>query len=101
MKKTEVTPENFDPNNMDHVMTVLKECVTHYKDVINKYKDDFKEEKDKSRKEKIEEYKIRKLKATTNKTKYIIEFTLTKKNGTWMLDKVSNETLMKIHGLSE
>ena len=40
MKKTEVTPENFDPNNMDHVMTVLKECVTHYKDVINKYKDE-------------------------------------------------------------
>ena len=39
---------------------------------INKYKDDFKEEKDKSRKEKIEEYKIKKLKATTNKTKYII-----------------------------
>ena len=68
---------------------------------INKYKDDFKEEKDKSRKEKIEEYKIKKLKATTNKTKYIIEFALTKKNGTWMLDKVSNETLMKIHGLSE
>ena len=68
---------------------------------INKYKDDFKEEKDKSRKEKIEEYKIKNLKATTNKTKYIIEFALTKKNGTWMLDKVSNETLMKIHGLSE
>ena len=40
MAKTEITPENFDPNNMDHVMTVLKECVTHYKDVINKYKDE-------------------------------------------------------------
>ena len=68
---------------------------------INKYKDDFKEEKDKSRKEKIEEYKIKKLKATTNKTKYQIIFTLTKKVGKWTLDKVSDDDIKKIHGLSE
>lgn len=39
MAKLEITPKNFDPNNIDHVMTVLKECATHYKDTINKYKD--------------------------------------------------------------
>ena len=39
MAKLEITPENFDPNNIAHVMTVLKECATHYKDTINKYKD--------------------------------------------------------------
>lgn len=68
---------------------------------IKKYPDEFKEEKDKSRKEKIEEYKIKQLKATTSKTKYTIIFTLTKKNNKWVLDKVSDEDLKKIHGLSE
>lgn len=68
---------------------------------IDKNSDDFKDEKDKSRKEKIEEYKIKKLKATTNKTKYQIIFTLTKKDGKWTLDKVSDDDIKKIHGLSE
>lgn len=68
---------------------------------IDKNNDDFKDEKDKSRKEKIEEYKIKKLKATTNKTKYTIIFTLTKKDGKWTLDKVSDDDIKKIHGLSE
>ncbi len=68
---------------------------------IKKYPDDFKKEKDKSRKEKIEEYKIKQLKATTSKTKYTIVFTLTKKDNKWTLDKVSDEDLKKIHGLSE
>lgn len=68
---------------------------------IDKNSDDFKDEKDKSRKEKIEEYKIKKLKATTNKTKYTIIFTLTKKDGKWSLDKVSDDDIKKIHGLSE
>lgn len=68
---------------------------------INKNSDDFKDAKDKSRKEKIEEYKIKKLKATTNKAKYTIIFTLTKKDGKWTLDKVSDDDIKKIHGLSE
>lgn len=68
---------------------------------IDKNSDDFKDEKDKSRKEKIEEYKIKKLKSTTNKTKYTIIFTLTKKDGKWSLDKVSDDDIKKIHGLSE
>ncbi len=68
---------------------------------IDKNSDDFKDEKDKSRKEKIEEYKIKKLKATTSKTKYTIIFTLTKKDGKWTLDKVSDDDIKKIHGLSE
>ena len=50
---------------------------------------------------KIEEYKIKQLKATTTKTKYTIIFTLTKKDNKWALDKVSDEDLKKIHGLSE
>ena len=52
-------------------------------------------------KKKIEEYKIKQLKATTSKTKYTIVFTLTKKNNKWTLDRVSDEDLKKIHGLSE
>lgn len=68
---------------------------------IDKNSDDFKDEEDKSRKEKIEEYKIKKLKATTNKAKYTIIFTLTKKDGKWTLDKVSDDDIKKIHGLSE
>lgn len=62
---------------------------------IKKYPDEFKNDQ-----EKIEEYKIKQLKATTSKTKYTIVFTLTKKNNKWTLDKVSDEDLRKIHGLS-
>lgn len=71
------------------------------KEDIDKNSDDFKDDNDKSSKEKIEEYKIKKLKATTNKTKYQIIFTLTKKDGKWTLDKVSDDDIKKIHGLSE
>ena len=71
------------------------------KEDIDKNSDDFKDDKDKSSKEKIEEYKIKKLKATTNKTKYQIIFTLTKKDGKWTLDKLSDDDIKKIHGLSE
>lgn len=71
------------------------------KEDIDKNSDDFKDDNDKSSKEKIEEYKIKKLKATTNKTKYQIIFTLTKKDGKWSLDKVSDDDIKKIHGLSE
>ena len=68
---------------------------------IDKNSDDFKDDKDKSSKEKIEEYKIKKLKATTNKTKYQIIFTLTKKDGKWTLDKLSDDDIKKIQGLIE
>lgn len=71
------------------------------KEDIDKNSDDFKDDNDKSRKETIEEYKIKKLKATTNKTKYTIIFTLTKKDGKWTLDKLSDDDIKKIHGLSE
>lgn len=71
------------------------------KEDIDKNSDDFKDDNDKSSKEKIEEYKIKKLKATTNKTKYQIIFTLTKKDGKWTLDKLSDDDIKKIHGLSE
>ena len=71
------------------------------KEDIDKNSDDFKDDNDKSSKEKIEEYKIKKLKATTNKTKYQIIFTLTKKDGKWTLDKLSDDDIRKIHGLIE
>ena len=71
------------------------------KEDIDKNSDDFKDDNDKSSKEKIEEYKIKKLKATTNKTKYQIIFTLTKKDGKWTLDKLSDDDIKKIHGLIE
>ena len=89
--KVEVEIEVFDYYN----------TLENVNEDIDKNSDDFKDEKDKSRKEKIEEYKIKKLKATTNKTKYQIIFTLTKKDGKWTLDKLSDDDIKKIHGLSE
>lgn len=47
------------------------------------------------------EYRLGKLKDTTNRVKYTIDFTLTKKDGKWIMDDIDDITRQKIHGLYE
>lgn len=97
------------------------------KEYYQEHQDEFKEEKqeenknnddkkDASLKEKAEDlkddvkdniekassfidYKIKELKNVTDKTKYDLTFNLTKKDGKWIIDDLSDEDRKKIHGL--
>ena len=47
------------------------------------------------------EYRLGKLGEAKDRVKYTIDFTLTKKDGKWMLDDIDDATRQKIHGLYE
>ena len=47
----------------------------------------------------FENYKLQQLESTTDRVDYTIEFTLTKVDGEWQVDTLSNEQLQKIHGI--
>lgn len=47
------------------------------------------------------DYKIKQLKDVTDKAKYEITFHLTKKDGDWVVEDISDEDRQKIHGLYE
>lgn len=45
------------------------------------------------------DYKIKELKDVNDKTKYDLTFNLTKKDGKWKIDELSDEDRQKLHGL--
>ena len=45
------------------------------------------------------DYKIKELKNVNDKTKYDLTFNLTKKDGKWKIDELSDEDRQKLHGL--
>lgn len=47
------------------------------------------------------DYKLKQLETVNDKTKYTITFNLTKENGEWMLEDISDEDIEKLHGLYE
>lgn len=47
------------------------------------------------------EYKIKQLKDVTDKAKYEITFHLTKEDGEWVVEDISDEDRQKLHGLYE
>ena len=46
-----------------------------------------------------QDYKVSKLETVTDRTKYTLDFGLTKKNNKWVLDELSDMERQKIHGL--
>lgn len=44
-------------------------------------------------------YKLEQMKKETKQVEYTIDFKVTKKNGEWVIENVSNEDLEKIHGI--
>ena len=49
--------------------------------------------------DKFMDYKITQMENVTDTVKYTIEFTLTKVNGEWQLDELSNSDIEKLHGI--
>ena len=87
--KVEVEIEVFDYAN------ALEEANTY----IEEHEEEFEEEENKSRSQKIEEYKIKQLKAVTDKANYTLNFSLTKQDKRWILNPISDVDVEKIHGL--
>lgn len=48
---------------------------------------------------KFMDYRLEKLKDASDTVKYTIDFKLSKKDGTWEMDKLSDENEQKIHGM--
>ena len=83
--------EVFDYNN------ALKEA----NDYIEEHSDEFLDDEKETRSEKIDHYKINAMKEVTDKASYTINFNLVKDNKKWVLEKISDSDLEKIHGLYE
>lgn len=75
------------------------------KKYYNEHEDEFKDKDDTSKdndmnsNSKYTEYKLKKLKDTKDKTTYVINFYLTKEKGEWKMNDITNEDILKLHGL--
>ena len=83
--------EVFDYNN----------ALSEANDYIEEHSDEFLDDEKETRSEKIDHYKINAMKEVTDKASYTINFSLVKDNKKWVLEKISDSDLEKIHGLYE
>ena len=83
--------EVFDYNN----------ALTEADDYIAEHPDEFQGDDKETSEEKIDHYRINAMKEVTDKASYTINFDLVKDNKKWVLEKIDNEDLEKIHGLYE
>lgn len=83
--------EVFDYNN----------ALSEADDYIDEHESEFASDEDETREEKIDHYKINAMKEVTDKASYTINFSLVKDNKKWVLEKINDSDLEKIHGLYE
>ena len=90
----------------NHATVDVEIEVLDYKTSINKSKkyyedhiDEFKETKEENNKKTYMEYKLEELKKVNNKIKYEMTFSLTKTDGIWIMDNLTDIDRKKIHGL--
>ena len=83
--------EVFDYNN----------ALSEANDYIEEHPDEFESDDKETKEEKIDHYKINAMKEVTDKASYTINFNLVKDNKKWVLEKISDSDLEKIHGLYE
>lgn len=83
--------EVFDYNN----------ALTEAEDYIDEHPSEFESDDNETSEEKIEHYKINTMKEVTDKASYTINFSLVKDNKKWVLEKITDSDLEKIHGLYE
>ena len=83
--------EVFDYNN----------ALSEAEDYIDEHDSEFIDDEDETKEEKIDHYKINAMKEVTDKASYTINFSLVKDNKKWVLEKINDSDLEKIHGLYE
>lgn len=97
--------KNIEKND-DMATATIELQVLNYKSAILRAEDDlqqnpekFNDEKGNFSEEKYKIYKIELMKDVDEMTKYTIEINLTKENGMWHVDQLSDEAISKLHGL--
>lgn len=83
--------EVFDYNN----------ALSETEDYIDEHSNEFESDDKETSQEKIDHYKINAMKEVTDKASYTINFSLIKDNKKWVLEKINDSDLEKIHGLYE
>ena len=87
-------PDEFKKSNPTIDMEDANDETTKDKedDTLDVEKKDYDEDK-------FVEYKLSQMENVTDTTKYTIEFTLTKTDGKWKIDALSNADIEKLHGI--
>lgn len=82
-------------------LTVLnyRSAVLKAEEELNKTPEKFNDDKGNFSKEKYTSYKIDKMEEVTETTTHTIELNLTKKNGMWKVEQLTNDDISKLHGL--
>ncbi len=87
-------------NTAEDIKEGAKNTAEDIKDGVNNVKDNIQNNTTNDYDEdKFMEYKISEMEKVTDTVKYTIEFTLTKVNGEWQLDQLSNSDIEKLHGI--
>ena len=73
--------------------------VTKSTEYFNSHKAELVTDTDKDGTKKFIDYKIKEMKNVSDKTKYTMTFNLTKNNGEWILDDITDTDRQKLHGL--
>lgn len=73
--------------------------ITKSKEYFDENKDEFVTDDDETGIKKYTDYKIKQLKDVTDKTTYTITFNLTKEDGEWKLQDITDTDRQKLHGL--
>lgn len=92
--------EHLDEFKKDSKQTIneVENAADTVKDKVNEAKDNLTTTTDYDE-SKYMDYKLSEMEKVTDKVKYTIEFTLTKTNGEWQLDALSNSDIEKLHGI--
>ena len=91
-----------EQTNGDTANVIVELEVFDYNNALNEANDYIEEHLDEFKSDaKIEHYKINAMKEVTDKASYTINFSLVKDNKKWVLEKINDSDLEKIHGLYE
>jgi len=100
--KYEIKNERIDGNRA--VVTVEVTVYDYHKaegilnNYINLHQADFFNDEGIFDENKAYQYRLDELRKVTERVTYTIDFTLTKNNGEWQIDNLTNEQLQKLHG---
>lgn len=98
-----IKDEEVDGNNAIVKVEIevydFNKAMTNADNYLTEHQDEFIDDNDTINNEKFMDYKIKQMKDMSEKVKYTIDFSLTKKDNQWQLDNIDEITRQKIHGI--
>ena len=98
-----IKDEEVDGNNAIVKVEIevydFNKAMTNADNYLTEHQDEFIDDNDTINNEKFMDYKIKQMKDMSEKVKYTIDFSLTKKDNQWQLENSDEITRQKIHGI--